>query len=52
MSEYYIAYDDEGNAFVWKENGGNLAKQPVTLGEYDDIMQEYEILDGLTGDEN
>ncbi len=45
---YYIAYEDDGGAFVWAENGdGKLEKRVVTLGLYDEMTDAYEIVDGL-----
>ena len=32
--DYYLAYDEEGNPFVWIEDRGRLAKKPVELGDY------------------
>ena len=44
----YIAYDEEGNPFVWLADSTNhLKKKPVTLGEMDYDLYRYEILDGL-----
>lgn len=41
-----------GEAFVWADDGkGRLMKKPVVLGEYDPMMDEYEILSGLTEDD-
>ncbi len=41
--------DESGNAFVWAENSrGQLEKRTVTLGEYNEMNDTYEILDGLT----
>ncbi|WP_158591333.1 efflux RND transporter periplasmic adaptor subunit [Roseburia sp. 1XD42-69] len=38
-----------GEAFVWADDGnGKLMKKPVVLGEYDPMMDEYQILSGLT----
>lgn len=44
----YIAFDEEGNPFVWLADATNhLAKRPVTLGEMDYELYRYEILEGL-----
>lgn len=41
-----------GEAFVWADDGkGRLMKKTVVLGEYDPMMDEYEILSGLTEDD-
>ena len=38
-----------GEAFVWADDGnGKLMKKPVVRGEYDPMMDEYQILSGLT----
>ncbi|MCM1258659.1 MAG: efflux RND transporter periplasmic adaptor subunit [Roseburia sp.] len=39
-------------AFVWADDGnGRLMKKTVQLGEYDPMMDEYEIISGLTADD-
>ncbi|MDE6905847.1 MAG: efflux RND transporter periplasmic adaptor subunit [Lachnospiraceae bacterium] len=38
-----------GEAFVWADDGnGKLIKKSVVLGEYDPMMDEYQIVSGLT----
>lgn len=44
----FICYNEDGSAYVWAENDGELEKRSVTLGTYDEMMWTYEILDGLT----
>ena len=52
LGEYYIEQDDDGTAYVWLANKNNvLEKHPVTLGEYDEDLMEYEITDGLSEDD-
>ncbi len=52
LGEYYIEQDDDGTAYVWRANKDNvLEKHPVTLGEYDQDLMEYEIKDGLSEDD-
>lgn len=47
----YIVQDDSG-AYVWAANDKNrLEKRYVELGEYDEDLAEYEILDGLSLDD-
>lgn len=47
----YVASDDEGS-YVWADNGsGKLEKRTVELGEYDEELDQYEILSGLTTDD-
>lgn len=39
-------------AFVWADDGnGRLMKKTVELGEYDPMMDEYQIISGLTEDD-
>ncbi len=40
---------NSGPAYVWADNGkGKLEKRTVQLGEYDEELDQYEILSGLT----
>ena len=49
LDEYLIDMSDPANPFVWADNGsGRLEKRPVKLGEHDDSLMQYQILDGLT----
>lgn len=49
LSGTFVAYDDEGNSFVWAESTqGKLEKRMVVTGEYDYMNDMVEILDGLT----
>lgn len=48
ISSAFICYNEDGTAYVWAENTGKLEKRPVTVGEYDFMMDTVEILDGLT----
>ena len=48
ISAAFIAYDEEGNAYVWAENNGKLEKRTVTVGEYNFMNDTIEVLDGLT----
>lgn len=49
LSGTFVAYDDEGNSFVWAESTqGKLEKRMVVTGEYDYMNEMVEILDGLT----
>ena len=51
ISDAFISYDDNGEAFVWMESRGKLKKQSVTLGEYDMMLGTIQILEGLTEDD-
>lgn len=51
LYSYYIVQDD-GDPYVWADNGRNrLEKRKVELGEYDEGMDQYEIVGGLTEDD-
>lgn len=51
LFSYYIVMDD-GDPYVWADNGkGKLEKRTVELGEYDEMLDEYEIVSGLTEDD-
>ena len=51
LYSYYIVQDD-GEPYVWADNGRNrLEKRSVELGEYDEGMDQYEIVNGLTKDD-
>lgn len=48
LSSGYLT-QEEDSAWVWADNGsGKLEKRTVTLGTYDEELDEYEITDGLT----
>ena len=44
----FIAYEENGDPFVWADKNGKLEKRTVTLGEYNMMNDTYEILSGLT----
>ena len=44
----FVCYDENGNAYVWAEKNGKLEVRPVTVGEYNYMMDTVEILEGLT----
>ena len=49
LPEYYVVEEENGTAYVWAANSKDkLEKREVTLGEYDEWMGTYEIIDGLT----
>lgn len=49
---YYLAYEEDGSAYVWAEGkGGKLEKRTVSLGAADELNGTYEILEGLTEDD-
>ncbi len=48
LDTYYIVQED-GGAYVWAaDKKERMEKRDVTLGEFDEEMQQYQILDGLT----
>ncbi len=51
IGEYYIVQNEEGDSFVWIDQEGKIEKRQVQLGEYDENLGEYEIIDGLTIDD-
>lgn len=51
ISSAFIVYEEDGSAYVWAEARNKLEKRAVTLGEYNMMMDTYEILEGLTEDD-
>ena len=48
LPSYYIV-DADGNPYVWAQGKNEkLEKRSLTLGTYDEMMDTYEVLDGLT----
>lgn len=49
LSEFMIVDADSTDPYVWADNGnGKLEKRDVILGNYDEALGEYEIVEGLT----
>lgn len=49
LGSTFICWNEDGTAYVWAENGhGKLEKRIVTLGEYNDMRDTFEILEGLS----
>lgn len=50
LDRYYLIQDEEeGKNFVWAESARHgLEKREVTLGEYDSLLDRYEITSGLS----
>lgn len=44
----FVAYEEDGSAFVWAENRGKLEKRTVTLGEYNPMTDTQEVLSGIS----
>ncbi len=50
--DYYLAYDQDGNPYVWTANNKNkLTKTTVTLGDYDENNMIYKVESGLSRDD-
>ena len=43
----FICYEDDGSTYVWAENRSKLEKRPVTLGEYNSMMDTFQVTEGL-----
>ncbi len=53
IGDYYIVDADTENPYVWAaDSKGRLEKRSVILGQHDDDLSEYEIVDGLTEDDS
>lgn len=48
ISSAFICFDEDGACYVWAESRGKLEKRAVTLGEYNMMLDTYEITGGLT----
>ena len=48
ISAAFVAYDQEGNAYVWAEKNGKLEKRAVVVGEYNFMTDTIQVLEGLT----
>lgn len=51
LDQSFIAYDEEGNAFVWVSENNKLKKRSVELGETDEDLYSTEIVSGLSKDD-
>ena len=51
ISSAFICYDEDGSTYVWAENAGKLEKRTVVVGEYNMMLDTFEILEGLTEDD-
>ena len=48
ISMTFVAYEDDGTAYVWADNQGKLEKRSVVLGDIDEMTGVISILEGLT----
>ena len=53
IPNYYVVSDDETNTYyVWScDDNQKVCKKEISVGEIDEEMLEYQILDGLTEDD-
>ena len=52
VSSAYICYEEDGSAYVWTENShAKLEKRAITLGDYNENSDCYDVVDGLTEDD-
>lgn len=52
LSSYYLDLSEEGKAYAWiASDKDKLVKQEITLGEYDEELDEYQITEGLTAED-
>lgn len=51
ISSSFFCWNEDGSPYVWAENRGKLEKRSVTLGQYNDMRDTYEVVDGLTKDD-
>ena len=49
LGSAFVCFDEEDNSYVWADNGqGRLEKRTVELGDYDGMMDVYQILSGMS----
>ena len=52
LTSYYIIQEDGQDPYVWAAGRHDkIEKRKVTLGEYDEKLDQYQITDGLTEDD-
>ncbi len=51
ISGAFICHEEDGSTYVWAENRGKLEKRAITVGEYNPMLDTYEILEGLTAED-
>ncbi|MDO5346859.1 MAG: efflux RND transporter periplasmic adaptor subunit, partial [Lachnospiraceae bacterium] len=48
LDDYYFITEEDGSSYVWAASSQNtLEKREVTLGDYDEDMATYQVLEGL-----
>ena len=48
ISSAFFCYNEDGSVYVWAEKRGSLEKRPVVLGEYNPMLDTYQVTEGLT----
>lgn len=48
LSSAFIAYNDDGSAYVWAEKGSKLEKRNITLGDYNGMTDTFQVVEGLS----
>lgn len=48
LSSAFIAYNEDGSAYVWAEKGGKLEKRNVVLGDYNGMTDTFQVTEGLS----
>lgn len=49
LSSAYVCFETDESAYVWAENSrGKLEKRSITVGEYNEISDTYDVTQGLT----
>ena len=48
ISSAFICYAEDGTNYVWAENNGKLEMRTVVLGEYNPMLDTYQVVEGLT----
>lgn len=52
VSSAYICFEEDESAYVWAENSrGKLEKRSITVGEYNEVSDTYDVTQGLTEDD-
>ena len=51
ISSAFICYAEDGTNYVWAENNGKLEMRTVVLGEYNPMLDTYQVVEGLTEDD-
>ena len=52
LSSAYVCFEEDESAYVWAENSrGKLEKRSITVGEYNEVSDTYDVTQGLTEDD-